>query len=390
MKVRELIFLEKETFFRKAWLLNPEQIDSLVSQYDTPLFIIIREKLLENYRAFRTFFPGVEIYYAVKANPHPFIIQLLDEAGSSFDVASLQEIQLVLNHGVSPDRMILANTIKRKRGIRFAREVGVNRMTYDNSDEINKIAGVFPESSVILRIKTPSNGSRINLSYKFGAEPSEALELLLKAREAGLKPIGISFHVGSPCTNVENYIVSLKLVVNIFEQAAVRGIDLKLVDIGGGFPLQVYQKESKEASVESMGKVLSPLLVEYFGKNCIFVAEPGRSLVGSACVLITKVIGRAKRSGKNWYYLDDGYYGTFTAIPFDKSVFEFYTLKNDSELSPCILAGPTCDSVDVIADGVLLPQLNLDDLIIVPDIGAYSWASTTTFNGFDKPKVVLF
>jgi len=382
--------LQKNNSLTSVFNLNYDQIDYLIEQYDTPLFVIIQEKLIDNYRAFRSFFPGVEVYYALKANPHPYIIQVLGEIGSSFDVASLQEIQLVLSNGISPQRMIFANTIKRKKGIRFAKENGINRMTYDNFDEVGKIARVFPEASVILRIKTPSVGSRINLSYKFGAEPTEALDLLLKAQDAGLNPIGISFHVGSPCNNIENYIASLKLVVEIFEQAATMGIELKTIDIGGGFPLQVYQSQNNEVSVESIGKVLTPLLFEYFGKECTFVAEPGRSLVGSAGLLISKVIGRAKRSGKNWYYLDDGYYGTFTAIPFDKSVFEFYTLKENNEKYPCILAGPTCDSIDVIADGVLMPEMELDDLVIVPNIGAYSWASATTFNGFEKPKVILF
>jgi ornithine decarboxylase len=381
--------LEKNNLSTSMFGLSYDQIDCLIEQHDTPLFIIIREKLIDNYQAFRSFFPGVEVYYALKANPHPYIIQVLGEIGSSFDVASLQEIQLVLSHGIPPQRMILANTIKRKKGIRFAKENGVNRLTYDNFDEVGKIARVFQEASVILRVKTPSVGSRINLSYKFGAEPDEALDLLLNAQDAGLNPIGISFHVGSPCTNVENYIASLKLVVKIFEQAAAKGIHLTTIDIGGGFPLQVYQTQNNEVSVESMGKILTPLLLEYFGRECTFVAEPGRSLVGSAGLLISKVIGRAKRSGKNWYYLDDGYYGTFTAIPFDKSVFEFYTLKDDEKKYPCILAGPTCDSVDVIADGVMMPEMQLDDLVIVPSIGAYSWASATTFNGFEKPKVVL-
>jgi len=381
--------LERNNLSTSVFGLSYDQIDSLIEQHDTPLFIINREKLIDNYQAFRSFFPGVEIYYALKANPHPYIIQVLGEIGSSFDVASLQEIQLVLSYGISPQRLIFANTIKRKKGIRFAKENGITRMTYDNFDEIGKIARVYPEASVILRIKTPSVGSRINLSYKFGAEPQEALDLLLQARDAGLNPIGISFHVGSPCTNVENYIASLKLVVQIFEQAAIKGIHLTIVDIGGGFPLQVYQTQNNEVSVESMGKTLTPLLLEYFGRDCTFVAEPGRSLVGSAGLLISKVIGRAKRSGKNWYYLDDGYYGTFSAIPFDKSIFEFYTLKDDTEKYPCILAGPTCDSIDVIADGVMMPEMELDDLVFVPNIGAYSWASATTFNGFDKPKVIL-
>ena len=381
--------MERNNLSTSVFGLSYDQIDSLIEQHDTPLFIINREKLIDNYQAFRSFFPGVEVYYALKANPHPYIIQVLGEIGSSFDVASLQEIQLVLSYGISPQRLIFANTIKRKKGIRFAKENGITRMTYDNFDEIGKIARVYPEASVILRIKTPSVGSRINLSYKFGAEPQEALDLLLQARDAGLNPIGISFHVGSPCTNVENYIASLKLVVQIFEQAAIKGIHLTIVDIGGGFPLQVYQTQNNEVSVESMGKTLTPLLLEYFGRDCTFVAEPGRSLVGSAGLLISKVIGRAKRSGKNWYYLDDGYYGTFSAIPFDKSIFEFYTLKDDTEKYPCILAGPTCDSIDVIADGVMMPEMELDDLVFVPNIGAYSWASATTFNGFDKPKVIL-
>lgn len=381
--------MERNNLSTSVFGLSYDQIDSLIEQHDTPLFIINREKLIDNYQAFRSFFPGVEIYYALKANPHPYIIQVLGEIGSSFDVASLQEIQLVLSYGISPQRLIFANTIKRKKGIRFAKENGITRMTYDNFDEIGKIARVYPEASVILRIKTPSVGSRINLSYKFGAEPQEALDLLLQARDAGLNPIGISFHVGSPCTNVENYIASLKLVVQIFEQAAIKGIHLTIVDIGGGFPLQVYQTQNNEVSVESMGKTLTPLLLEYFGRDCTFVAEPGRSLVGSAGLLISKVIGRAKRSGKNWYYLDDGYYGTFSAIPFDKSIFEFYTLKDDTEKYPCILAGPTCDSIDIIADGVMMPEMELDDLVFVPNIGAYSWASATTFNGFDKPKVIL-
>jgi len=382
--------LESKNLLMNELPLNYDQIDYLVHHNDTPLFVIIREKLIRNFIAFRTFFPGVDVYYAVKANPHPFIIQILGENGSSFDVASLQEIQLVLNHGFPPGRMIFANTIKRKKGIRFARENGVNRMTYDNFDEIIKIANVFSGASVILRIKTPSNGSRINLSYKFGAEPNEALDLLLGAQDAGLNPIGVSFHVGSPCTNVDNYVASLRLVAEIFEKAQTKHIHLNMIDIGGGFPLHVYQNDNEAPSVESMGRVLTPILKEYFGNYCQVIAEPGRSLVGSAGLLITKVIGRAKRSGKNWYYLDDGYYGTFSAIPFDKSVFDFYTLKDDDEKYPCILAGPTCDSVDVIADGVLMPQMKLNDLVIVPNIGAYSWASATTFNGFDKPKVVLF
>ena len=144
--------------------VSEEEIISLVKQFDTPLFVVSEEKLLQNYRAFQEFFPGIEIFYAVKANPHPFIIRTLKEIGSSFDVASFQEIELVSSQGVPPERMIFANTIKRKKGLRYARQIGVNLMTYDNEEELKKIAMVYPESQLLVRIKTPSNGSRANLS----------------------------------------------------------------------------------------------------------------------------------------------------------------------------------------------------------------------------------
>ncbi len=377
------------TAFESNLILSEEKISDLVGKYDTPLFIILRDVIVRNFRAFKCFFPRVEPYYAVKANPHPSIIQLLQEEGSSFDVASKNEIELVLRCGVPPDKLIFANTIKRKKGIRFAREMGIPLFTFDNENEIKKMASLFPGAKVLLRLKTASEGSRINLSYKFGAEAQEALDLLKKSRDAGLRPLGFSFHVGSPCHNPHNYVVTLQTVHSLLHEAAAIGFRLQVVDIGGGFPLHLTRLENPVDSVESMAEAVYPHLSHFFNKGMRVIAEPGRCLVGSACMLVTKVIGKAVRSGRLWYYLDDGIYGTFSAIPFDKATFEFHPFRNDLSPEPCVLAGPTCDSLDVIAEDVLISPLELDDKIVVKDIGAYSWASATTFNGFEKPTVVF-
>lgn len=376
--------LEKEAF-----PLGEEQIAELVSQFGTPLLVLLRERIVANYRAFQRFLPGVEVFYAVKANPHPSVVGLLASLGSSFDVASSQEIALVASFGVSPERMIFANTIKKREGLLYARQIGVSLMTYDNEEELKKIARFYPEAKLVLRLKTPSNGSRIDLSYKFGAPPEEALELLQRAYDMGLRPVGLSFHVGSPCHNPKTYVTAVHIVEDILEEAQKYGLFLTLIDIGGGFPLQTYAGEGQEASLEAVSEVLYPLLRPFLSQGFRVIAEPGRSIVGNAGILLTRVIGKAWRSGKVWYYLDDGLYGTFSAIPFDKARFSFYALKGGEEEVPATLAGPTCDSLDVVAEDVLLPPLEVDDLIVVPDIGAYSWASATNFNGFDKPQVVM-
>lgn len=369
--------------------LSETRIAELVAEFGTPLLVLLRDRIVTNYRAFQRFFPGVEVFYAVKANPHPLVVGLLASLGSSFDVASQQEIALVASFGVPPERMIFANTIKRREGLLYARRVGVSLMTYDNEEELKKIARFYPEAKLVLRLKTPSNGSRIDLSYKFGAEPEEALELLERACSMGLHPVGLSFHVGSPCHNPETYVKALRIVDEVLAEAQRRGLFLTLIDIGGGFPLHTYGTEGGSASLEAVGEVLRPLLAPFLSRGFRVIAEPGRSIVGNAGILITRIIGKAKRSGRVWYYLDDGLYGTFSAIPFDKARFSFFALKESEERIPAVLAGPTCDSLDVVAEDVLLPPLEVDDLIVVPDIGAYSWASATNFNGFDKPQVVM-
>ncbi|MGC8777174.1 MAG: type III PLP-dependent enzyme [Candidatus Caldatribacteriaceae bacterium] len=382
--------MEKRTkTLERVFPLSEEAIMELAGEYGTPLFLVVGERLARNYAAFQEFFPGVDIFYAVKANPHPLVVKMLAQLGSSFDVASAQEIALVLEHDVVPQRMIFANTVKRKEALRYARERGVDLLTYDNEEELQKIKAIYPEARLVLRLKTPSLGSRIDLSYKFGAEPSEARALLRLAKRLGLETVGLSFHVGSPCHNPENYIRSLDIVREVMREGTLEGVKLSIVDIGGGFPLHTYYAEGEEASMEYMGEKIYPLLRAFLAQGHRVIAEPGRSLIGNACLLVTKVIGKAVRSGRVWYYLDDGLYGSFSAIPFDKASFEFYPLRDSEERGSCVLAGPTCDSLDVIAEGVVLPPLMLDDLIVVPNIGAYSIASATTFNGFERAKVVL-
>jgi len=237
-------YMGKRLRVLEEWVLplSKERIEELTSQFGTPLLILLRERVVRNYRAFQRFLPGVEVFYAVKANPHPSVVGLLASLGASFDVASQQEIALVTSFGVAPERMIFANTIKRREGILYARRVGVSLMTYDNEEELKKIQRYYPEAKLVLRLKTPSNGSRIDLSYKFGAEPEEALELLLRAQDMGLVPVGLSFHVGSPCHNPKTYATALHIVEDVLLKARARGLFLTLIDIGGGFPLHTYSR----------------------------------------------------------------------------------------------------------------------------------------------------
>ena len=202
----------------------------------------------------------------------------------------------------------------------------------------------------------------------------------------GLKPAGISFHVGSPAQMLIIIFILCKSQGNCRKSF---GRNLYFCHrYRGGFPLSLYEEEGDE-SLEAFSKAINPHLQEFLKDGYRVIAEPGRVIVGSAAFLITKVIGKAVRSGITWYYLDDGIYGTFSAIPFDKAAFRFLPLRESKEELPAVLAGPTCDSLDVVAENVLLPPLELEDLIVVPDIGAYSWASATNFNGFERAQVVM-
>ncbi|MEO0225692.1 MAG: type III PLP-dependent enzyme, partial [candidate division WOR-3 bacterium] len=322
------------------------QLSSLVKKYGTPLFLISKSRLLNQVKRFRTLLPRVTPFYAVKANSHPFVIKTMVQAGTGFDVASVQEIEAVLKFKVKPDSIIYANTVKTPDALLFAARKKIELMTFDNEYELNKIAKYAPKAKVLLRIKVPNVGSIVELSLKFGAEPADAIPLLIKSLQLGLRPIGISFHVGSQCLNVENYFDALEMVSIIFNDARLKNIPLEILDIGGGFPIKHFDNE-KDPFL-AMSSAISKEIDRLIPPNIKIISEPGRILVGPACFLVMRVIGKSIRGNKHWYYLDDGVYGTLSGIVYDHCKYQYKTLrKGFAQITT--LAGPTCDSFDIIS-----------------------------------------
>ena len=351
--------------------------------------MLIRRSVLEKQiRRFTKCLPEVTPYYAIKANAHPGIIRTFIKLGAGFDVASAPEIKHVLRLGASPSKVVFANTIKTEDDIISARRRRVRLMTFDNEPELYKIAKHYPRARVLARIKVANQGSVVELSLKFGADPEHAYFLLRKARALGLVPAGISFHVGSQSTNVENYLQALEISAGIFKEAKKNGLQLKIMDIGGGFPIQHFDNEIG-VNFERMASQIRREIRALFDKTVKFIAEPGRFLVGPAGILVTQVIGRAFRNNKNYYYLNDGIYGDFSGMIFDHCRYEFKTLRRGHKFLST-LAGPTCDSFDTLSLNEEVPELYVGDVIYVKNIGAYSSASATAgFNGFPPAKIIL-
>ena len=363
-------------------------IRAMLKKHRTPFMLIRRSVLERQLQRFRKCLPEVTPYYAIKANPHPKIIKTFIKLGAGFDVASAWEMRQVLSLGGSRGKIIFANTVKSSEDIISARRRKVRMMTFDSEPELYKIAEHYPGAHVLLRIKVVNEGSVVNLSLKFGADPEIAHLMLRKARALGLVPTGISFHVGSQSTNVENYLQALEISANIFNEAKEHDVPLKIIDIGGGFPIQHFDNEIG-VNFERMAVQIRKQIRLLFDKKLQFMAEPGRFLVGPAGILVTQVIGRTFRNNKNYYYLNDGIYGDFSGMVFDHCKYEFKTLRRGQTFLSA-LAGPTCDSFDTLSLDVEIPELYVGDVVYVKNIGAYSSASAVAnFNGFPPAKIVM-
>jgi len=371
---------------RQATDKQGRRLKELARRHGTPLMVISRSVLRSGLDRFRQALPRVEPFYAVKANSHPEVIKTMVAGGASFDVASIAEMRAVLSAGAKPSRLIFANTIKPAESIAEAARRGVRMMTFDSEYELDKIAEHAGGAEVLVRIKVSNVGSIVELSLKFGVDPADAIGLLIKAHKLGLKPKGVSFHVGSQCTRVENYIEALEMAAIIVHDSRLKQIPLEIVDIGGGFPIRHFDGEPDP--FDPLAKVVRKEIDRLFDANVRLIAEPGRFLVGPSAVLVMSVIGKAIRENKHWYYLDDGVYGSLSGLVFDHAKYQFKVLR-DGRTQLSTLAGPTCDSFDIITRGEEMPELEIGDIVYVQNIGAYSVASATNFNGLPIAKVVF-
>lgn len=373
--------MKKEKYFR----LNKEETEALAQEYGTPLLVLSLEQIEKNYRLLRTHLPRVKVFYAIKANPHRRILELMRDLGSNFDVASDGEIMELSSLGVDGSRMIYANPMKTVNGLRACRNAGVGKMTFDSAGEIDKMARECPGATVLLRIRIDNSSAHVDLNKKFGAAREQALELLLKARDAGLDAAGIAFHVGSQTTSADPYLYALDIAREIFEEAAAAGMQLRIMDIGGGFPIPELKVRF---NLQEMLNQINARLDEDFPGVEIW-AEPGRFICGTAVNLITSVIGVTERGGQPWYFLDEGLYGTFSGVLFDQWDFKLISFKEGEQVA-ATFAGPSCDSLDIMFRGKMTVRQEEGDLILVPICGAYTSASATTFNGFSKAKFVVW
>jgi ornithine decarboxylase len=373
--------MNEQGFFQ----LSQDAVSRLAEKYGTPLLVLSLEQIEKNYDLLRTHIPQMKIHYAMKANPDLRILETMMNKGANFDVASDGEIRTLSNLGVSGDRMIYANPIKTEAGLRACVDAGVYRMTFDSESEINKIARWIPNATVLLRLRIDNPSAHVDLNKKFGCPRDRAIGLMLKAKAAGLHMAGIAFHVGSQVTTADPYLHAMDIVRELEEEAKAVGLELPVLDIGGGFPIP---ETGVHYNLTALLDQIEARLSEDFSDKEIW-SEPGRYMAGTAQNLITKVIGVNERNGQTWYFLDDGIYGTFSGVIFDQWDFKLISFKEGKKI-PATFAGPSCDSLDIMFRGKMTEPLDVDDLLLVPVCGAYTSASATTFNGFRKARMVIW
>ncbi|KAL7625185.1 Ornithine decarboxylase [Parahypoxylon ruwenzoriense] len=349
--------------------------------------------------------PRVRPFYAVKCNPDPKVLQLLAGLGTGFDCASKSEIEQVLSMGVDPARIIYAQPCKTNSYVRYVANQGVRQMTFDNADELRKIAKLFPDAELFLRILTDDSSSLCRLSLKFGASLDTTDDLLALAKELGLNVVGVSFHVGSGASDPFAFLKAVRDANTVFKQAYAHGFDLNILDVGGGF---------SGDSFEDMAQVLREALDEYFPPHINIIAEPGRYYVSTAFTIACNIIARRAIenpvTGETSYmaYINDGLYGNFSSIMFDHQNPVAKVLRTGMRTfyNTCLaesmpegagagieysIWGPTCDGIDRVTESIRFThELDVGDWLYFEDMGAYTKCSATKFNGFSDSHDVIY
>lgn len=373
--------------------MNHDLLLLLAKEHKTPLVVIDHEVIRQNYFEFKKYLPTVQAYYAVKANPEPEIVRTLFKAGASFDVASMPEFNIVYENikdfpdkerqDFIWDKIIYANPIKPKETLQ-ALDRYKPLVTFDNRAELHKIKKYAPNAGVVLRLRVPNTGSMVELSSKFGCDPSQAVDLILEAFSIGIVVEGVSFHVGSQCTNFENFVQAINIAHAVIKEAEERGYKIRILDIGGGFPAP-YDRHIRPFS--ELAEIINSEINRLFPSDMQIIAEPGRFLVATAATAVSRIIGKTVRDGKICYYIDDSVYHTYSGIIFDHCRYRIKSFK-EGNTEICAVFGQTCDGLDTISLAEELPDLEIDDYVYSENIGAYSSASSTFFNGFPPATVV--
>ncbi len=379
--------VQKQKLLR--WL-STQEITALAREHGTPLQIVSRARLLDQYAELKRELPMVDHHFAIKSFPSPEGLKILADAGMSFDVASIGEINLALQAGATSEKMIHTHPIKRLQDVRDAIAKGIDTFVYDSLYELEVFAPYIDKVKLLLRVSFRTDDAQIDLSYKFGAPVESTVELLQQTVNAGYQVVGLSFHAGSQLYSPQPMVDAITICRELFDSADKVGVTLSVLDIGGGWPAPYTEPiPDKKEFCEPIRQVLESL----FPRDVRIISEVGRGICAEAVVSVMSVMGMAERESQLWYYLDDGIYGSYSGILFEHGEYHIWSLEElehpNAILALSTLAGPTCDSVDVFARDVPLPALKRGDLLVSPSMGAYSWATSTSFNAFPIPKLVF-
>lgn len=356
----------------------------IASHDDEPPYLLIDKEILkQKVSLIGKGIKKAKVFYAVKANSDKEVLKYLNSLGIGFEIASDGELNVLKELGVKPERIITSNPIKTFKFLEEAVQYGIEYYAFDSVAEVEKLSKYAVGKKVYVRLSVPNEGSEWPLSKKFGVEIDEAAYLLEYASQKGLDPVGITFHVGSQCSNVYNWHTAIDKARQVKELAAKKGIEIKMLNIGGGYPIE-YTK--KVPSIETIESKISSLLDQYFPEVEIFI-EPGRAVVGDAGVFVSRIIGKAQRGDENWLYIDVGVFnGLMESIG---GIKYQYLVGSKAPQKEWIIAGPSCDSFDVIDRAVVLPEPDVGSLILIFSAGAYTVSYASEFNGFPIPKTFL-
>ena len=353
-----------------------------------PCLVVDLDVVRDNFTAFEKALPDSKIYYAVKANPAPEILRLLAGLGSSFDTASVAEVEMAMDAGAPAERISFGNTIKKERDIARAFELGVRLFAVDCVEEVEKVARVAAGARVFCRVLTDGAGAEWPLSRKFGCVPAMAVDVLRHANHLGLEAYGVSFHVGSQQTDLDAWDRALVDAKSVFATLAGEGIILKMVNMGGGFPTR-YLRDVPSARV--YGQAIFGALRKHFGNDLPeTIIEPGRGMVGNAGVIKSEIVLISKKAASDsvrWVYLDIGKFGGLAETMDEAIRYPITTPHDGGEVGACVLAGPTCDSADVMYEKTPYPlplSLTIGDEVLIEGTGAYTTTyASVAFNGFE-------
>jgi len=359
-------------------------LEALMGRFGSPLVMVDCDVVRAQFHALQRALPGVDLHYALKPLPERCVVTALKDIGGFFDLATTGEVELVRRASVDPRRCIHTHPIKRDGDIRDAIRFGVRTFVVDNPDELGKFVRHRARAEVLLRVSFRNPAAAADLSRKFGCVPESVPAMLDLARRLGVKVVGLSFHVGSQSPDSQMHVQAIEACNELIVAAREAGHPLSVLDIGGGFPVE-YQ--TPQMPIDDFCAPIRTALAA-LPRGLRLIAEPGRFIVAPAGTSLSTVVGRALRDGVWWFYLDDGLYGSYNGQMYDHADYVIRPLRDDGSRVKAVLAGPTCDSIDVVKEGIELPLLEIGDVIVGRTMGAYTSSSATDFNFIRRAKVV--